>query len=215
MILGIDTATRRLSIALLDENEVLAEHHWLTANHHSKELSAAIGRMLEQATLTPPQLTAVGVAIGPGSFTGVRIGMAVAKGLAMALDIPLIGIMTTDIVAAATPADEIPLVAIVQAGRGRIIAGRYRWQSDAWLVEGTPILTTWPALLETIYEPTLLNGEIDQQGRQYVQGHTPKLRLLPPEARLRRASTLARLTRSQLRSDNIPSPALVVPIYLK
>ncbi len=213
MILGIDTATRRLSIALLDDEEVLAEHSWLTANQHSKELSPAIDRMLHQLEVAPRDLTAVGVAKGPGSFTGVRIGMGVAKGLAMALSIPLIGVLTLDVIAAATPGAEEPLVAIVQAGRGRIIAKTYHWQSDGWMADGAPTLTTWETLLDTVQVPTILNGEIT--GREHLQADQTYVRLLPPEMRLRRASTLARIAQQRLRNGETSSSTAVMPVYLK
>ena len=78
--------------------------------------------------MSPSDLAAIAVAIGPGSYTGLRIGLAFAKGLALANKTRLIGISTLDILAAAMPQAEGVLIAIAQAGRSRIWAGTYHWQ---------------------------------------------------------------------------------------
>ena len=79
MILAIDTATRMLSVALVSEVQILGEHTWTTANQHSVELVTCDCRLFKQTDMSPQDLTAIAVAQGPGSFTGVRIGMACGK----------------------------------------------------------------------------------------------------------------------------------------
>ena len=82
------------------------------------------------------------MAIGPGSFTGLRVGLALAKGLAMARGLPLVGIPTLDILAAAQPFMEMPLAATLRAGRGRLAVGWYRSNAGAWQpVEKVEVLT--------------------------------------------------------------------------
>ncbi len=147
MLLAIDTATRLLSLALIDEQYVLAEHTWLTPNQHNLELAPAIADILTQNHIQSHQLNAIAVAQGPGSFTGVRIGMAAAKGLALALDIPLIPVSTLDSVAAGTPPLHDTLIAVIQAGRRRIISATYEWQQDQWISIAAPQLTTWEKLM--------------------------------------------------------------------
>jgi tRNA threonylcarbamoyladenosine biosynthesis protein TsaB len=97
LLLAIDTATRFAGLALYDGDTILAESCWLSKNNHSVELMPALTRMLEQQTFTAGDLAAVAVSIGPGSFTGLRIGLSTAKGLAKAAEIPILGIPTLDI----------------------------------------------------------------------------------------------------------------------
>ena len=127
MLLAIDTATRCASIALYDGTRVLSEESWRTANYHTVELMPAIVRMVERQQLSVEALTAVGVSLGPGSFTGLRIGLGAAKGLALAREIPLLGLPTLKTVA--YPHFDWrrgAICAVVEAGRGRLSVGFYR-----------------------------------------------------------------------------------------
>jgi tRNA threonylcarbamoyladenosine biosynthesis protein TsaB len=215
IMLAIDTATRCLSVALANDAVILAERTWYTANQHSVELAPALEQMLAQTGLVARDLTAIAVAQGPGSFTGVRIGIGVAKGLALALQIPLIAVPTLDIVAAATPFFAGTLLVVIQAGRGRIITGNYEWHEKRWVVAGEPALMTWEALIEGIKERTLVNGEIDAHGQAVLQKSTIPVCLLPMAMQLRRAGFLAQLGLDRLDQGYQGDPAMVMPVYLK
>src|SRR5947207_262118 len=127
MLLAIDTATRTLSLALHDGMTVVAESSWRTSDHHTVELAPQTALLLRRAGLTPDQLPGIAVALGPGSYTGLRIGLGLAKGLALAHDLPLIGVPTFEILMRAQPAREEKVAAILQAGRRRILVAGYRW----------------------------------------------------------------------------------------
>src|SRR4051794_36673702 len=101
MLLAIDSATRVLSLALHDGAQLMAESTWTTSNRHTVELMPAIQQLLARVGLTPSTLTALAVSQGPGSFNGLRIGFSAAKGLSLALNIPLIAIPSLDALAAA------------------------------------------------------------------------------------------------------------------
>src|SRR5512137_2087890 len=120
MFLAIDTATRQISLALHDGHSVVAEQSWRTADYHTVELAPQTALLLRRAGTDPARLAGVAVAIGPGSYTGLRIGLGLAKGLALAHDLPLCGVPTFDILMRAQPPWEGKMVAILQAGRRRI-----------------------------------------------------------------------------------------------
>lgn len=197
MLLAIDTATYRASIALHDGNTLRGECSWEAANAHTVTLAPHIIELLRQTGVAVADLVGVAVCIGPGSYTGVRIGMAVAKGLTLTQQIPLVGASTLDILTEGQPPDPRPLYAIFAAGRRRLGYARYRFQEGAWRAEAPVALATWDELqLET---PALVVGEIDSQGRKALESLGAAITLPPPVWHLRRAGFLAEIAWRQLR----------------
>jgi tRNA threonylcarbamoyladenosine biosynthesis protein TsaB len=103
MLLAIDTSTARMGLALYDGVSVPGEFIWRSDLHHTQELAPALAELLRRVDIKMKAVTALGVALGPGSFTSLRVGLAFVKGLVLARHIPVIGIPTLDIVAAAIP----------------------------------------------------------------------------------------------------------------
>lgn len=216
MFLAIDTASRLLGIALHNGYNLLAEHSWYTRNQHNVELAPAVETMLNQAQVNPADLTGVAISQGPGSFTGLRIGLAFAKGMASALQIPLVPIPTFDIVAYSTPYYKGSLYTVIQAGRGRIHGQRYRWKKGGWEVADAPFNISWLEFVETLDKSILLSGEIDQQGLSILAEHQDKaIEVASGSQRLRRAGYLAELAYMQQEIVETTDPSLIVPIYLK
>jgi tRNA threonylcarbamoyladenosine biosynthesis protein TsaB len=219
MLLAIDSSTRTLSLALHDGDQILAESTWNTSNRHTVELSPAIQHLLAQVNLQPSSLSLLAVAQGPGSFNGLRIGFSVAKGLAMALNLPLLTIPTLDIVAAAQLPFDGLLVAVAQAGRGRVCAGSYRWSDEMWRSQNDVQIVSWQKLLE-IFAGTsiLISGEIDEPARgilsAFMQDSPDQVRIANPTFLLRRAGFLAELAWKRWREGDPGDPLAAVPFYL-
>ena len=113
MLLAVDTSTAQVGLAVYDGAQVLGEIIWRSKQHHTVELAPAVAELMRRSGLSMDELHALGVAIGPGSFTSLRVGLSLVKGLAMARSLPLIGIPTLDIYAAALPASKLPLLAAI------------------------------------------------------------------------------------------------------
>ena len=126
MLLAVDTSTQWTGLALYDGSQVFGEIGWPTHSHHTVELAPAVDRLLKQGGFHAAQIECLGVALGPGSFTSLRIGLALVKGMALALHIPVVGIPTLDFLAAAQPVRELPMAALLQAGRGRLALVWYK-----------------------------------------------------------------------------------------
>lgn len=214
MILAIDTATRLISIALHNGTQILAEHSWQSSNQHSVELSPAIDDMMHKAGVTGADLTAIAVAQGPGSFTGLRIGISVAKAMALALSLPLVAVPTFDIVAYATAYFKGSLYVAVQAGRGRIHVQRYRWQKGGWTPADDPENTDWETFLQSLDKTALISGDIDARGYTHLVDTDKPIEIASGTQRLRRAGHLAELALEQLLDDELPDPSFVKPMYL-
>jgi tRNA threonylcarbamoyladenosine biosynthesis protein TsaB len=215
LILAIDTATTAISLALHDGSTLIAERTWRAPGHHTVGLSPGLHGMLEHAGVKVRDVQAIAVALGPGSYTGLRIGMSLAKGIALTCNppIPLIGVPTLDIVAAAQPHQAERLWAVSQAGRGRINAGLYTWQDDSWQAAETPILVSWSELAARIEDVVQVSGEIDSAGIDTLAGLGERVIVSSPAQGLRRAGYLAEIGRKRFDAGQIDSPATLAPIY--
>ena len=222
MLLAIDTATRILSIALHDGDALLAECTLTVERNHSKVLAPLVQRTLAQCGSSPDDISALATCVGPGSYTGLRIGVALAKGMTAAGGLPLVPVSTLDIIAAAQDQaiDDESMIVTVQAGRNRVIWAQYRYQSGGWVAESTTRLGEWDELLDAIAEPYRLTGEINVSGRQRLQMAREagrEIHVTAPAKRLRRAGFLAEIAWERLRREGAAAfPAdQVKPIYLK
>ncbi len=211
MLLALDTATRSISLALHDGQSVLAEHTWRTADHHTVELAPTAALLLRRAGVEPRQLSGLAVALGPGSYTGLRIGLGFAKGLALAHNTPLVGVPTFEILLRAIEPRAEDVLAVLPAGRGRVSAAQYRWQNE-WVARGPIRLVDWDTLAADITEPTFVCGEVDEAGRAALREHKALVTLASPAQSLRRAGYLAEIGWERLRHSTIAASALA-PIY--
>lgn len=126
MLLALDTSTNFAAIALADGETLLAELNWRVGQHHGSETLERMRWLLSGQGVTMAQLDGLAVALGPGSFNGVRVALATAKSLAFALDIPLYGIPTLDISAWGARLSPDPIWSLLDAGRGEVYAARYQ-----------------------------------------------------------------------------------------
>ena len=218
MLLAIDTATQMASLALYDPSggRVLGEESWYSANRHTVEVMPRLDRLLGQQNITPAALTGLVVSLGPGSFTGLRIGLSVAKGLALALQVPVVGVPTLDVVAQPHMVQSLPIWAILQAGRGRICATQYAHHKGRWQRPGDYTLTTLAQLCQAVREPSLFCGEIDAQAADEIRQHLGLQAIIAtPAASMRRAAYLAELGWERLARGDIDDASALAPIYLK
>ncbi len=214
MLLAIDTSTRTLGVALYDGSHVICELVWTSADHHTVELAPAVVESFKRAGINAQDLDAVGVAIGPGSFTGLRIGLALAKGLVLARHIPVIGVPTLDILAAAQPVREGNLVVILLAGRGRLATGWYQVVEGAWRPTGETAVLTVDELARRIQQPTLVCGELSPEERRILGRKRKNVLLSSPAQSLRRPSFLAELAWQRWQAGQVNDPAALAPYYL-
>lgn len=214
MLLAIDTATKYAGLALYNQDGLYAEEAWYADRNHTIELMPRIVRMLQSATLPVAALAGVAVSLGPGSFTGLRIGLAAAKGMALPHQLPLVGVPTLETVAYPLRTHELPVWAIVQAGRGRILAACYQQSEDGWGAVSDIRLTDFHVLASQIKKPALCAGEINAEAAQTLRRVSrDKAVVLSPAARLRRAGYLAELAAARLAEGDRADPDRLSPIY--
>lgn len=221
LLLAIDTSTHVSSIALYDESGLVAETTWHSRENHTRSLMPEIVRLLELVKSAPADLRAVAIATGPGSFTGLRIGLAAAKGLAFSLNIALVGIPTLDISAGQFADQLLPVCAVIQAGRNRFGAAVYEMHSGQarrvgdYFFGSADALVTHLQTLKSFDTKFLVTGEMNTDLQSALHRTLSDTVVLVNEgANPRRAGVLAALAWRRWRSGQRDDIQALVPFYI-
>ncbi len=194
--LAIDTSTEQAGLALSTVEGVYT-HSWPASRAQTTTVLPEIDRMVAEANMVPADITGLIVATGPGTFTGLRVGLSIAKGIIAARQLPLVGIPTLEIVFAQHPDDDI--VAVLPAGRGRVV-----WQRRG----EAPVNSSMVELIEAVGHDNLV-GELtpDQQeqlreaGVEFQVEHRDPVRLLE-------------LGEARIETGEVDDPVTLEPTYL-
>lgn len=213
MELSIDTASEIASVALSHQGRLAAELTWRCRRNHSVELLPSIQKLLEQANVALADLSAVFVCIGPGMYTGLRVGISTGKGLARALGLPMVGVGRLELEAYPYGAFPGPVVAVHRAGRGELAWAAY--QADPWREVEPPQLATPERLARRIRRRTLVVGEMDPETAALVREASGGRAVIAPPPSIRRAAVLAELAFARMAMGQADEVALLRPIYLR
>ena len=216
VVLGIETSSLHGGVALVGERGLIGESVLNIEVTYSERILPAIDRLLAEAGLAVPDLGGLAVAIGPGSFTGLRIGLSTAKGLAAASATPLVGVPTLRAMAWGLPFARHPICPILDARKGEVYCALFRWTEGGLVQEMEDAALAPEALAARITEPTILLGEGVAGYRQFLAGALGPLALFPPAALAgARPAAVAALGRARLLRGERDDPAALVPRYLR
>jgi tRNA threonylcarbamoyladenosine biosynthesis protein TsaB len=214
MLLAVDTSTTQIGLALYDGTQVIGETLWHGKLRHTTTLAPTVADLLERTNTKMSDVEAIAIALGPGSFTSLRVGLAFVKGLALARHVPLIGIRTLDMLTAAQPARDLDLVAVLQAGRGRLAVSRYHApDGQTWQPNGEPTVMRIDELLESIHSPTMVCGELTADERKQL-ADDDRIQLGTPTQCTRRPAFLAELAWQRYQANDTDDAASLAPIYV-
>jgi tRNA threonylcarbamoyladenosine biosynthesis protein TsaB len=208
-LLAVETSTLAGGVALLDGERLVAEYLLDVGIAHSERLMAAVDRALADARWSMRDLAGLAVAIGPGSFTGLRIAVSTVKGLGLALGLPIAAVPTLDAMAAAHPWVSLPVVPVLDARKGEVYASRYHWEDGAMRRDWEYAALAPEALAARLSEPTLLVGD----GAAGIV--SPHARLAPPPRRLPSPACVGALGLARLQRGESVSPTELTPLYLR
>ena len=217
-ILAIDTASSVSSVAVASEGKLQAEVTVEAGRTHSETLLSHIEGALSFAGVERSALTGVAVSIGPGSFTGLRIGLATVKAIAYGLGIPLVGVSTLAALALAVPVPDVHTLALMDAQKGNAYAGLYEWRAGN-LHEVCPVRVA--PLAEAIAEaagrgkPVLLTGELAVKKRARLGNLPDNVTLAPAHLLTARASHVAWLGIARLAAGERDDPMTLEPFYIR
>jgi tRNA threonylcarbamoyladenosine biosynthesis protein TsaB len=216
----VETSTLSGAAALVEGDTVVAEYRLNVAITHSERLLPAIDHVLATAGLRPADVDAFAVAIGPGSFTGLRIGLATMKSLAFVAGKPLCGVPTLDALAWSLPFAAYPVCPVLDARKGEVYTALYR-------TDGGRLERLWeyralaPEALAAALErehggPVVFLGDgVATYAAVLRERLGEAARFAPPAQRLPSAVTVAELARAGLERGETADPATLVPLYLR
>jgi tRNA threonylcarbamoyladenosine biosynthesis protein TsaB len=215
LLIAIDTATHFAGLALYDGDVIRSEAYWRSNRNHSVELMPQLVRMLGQQQVSASDIAAVAVAVGPGSFTGLRIGLSVAKGLAMTCGIPLLGVPTLDVLAFQHAEQRRPIWAVIQAGRSRLCVARYERRRGRWRQHGEIQLATLDGLVDLIAGRCLVCGELSRSDVAHIAARTEQdVTFAIPSQSMRRPACLAELAWRRFEQGDSDDVATLSPVYI-
>ena len=226
MELAIDTATEIASIALSSAGKVEAEMSWPAGQNHTVELIPNLLYLLRQAKMElegeagsvgRAKIEAIIVAKGPGSFNGLRVGVGTAKGLAFALDIPLVGIGTLEAEAFPYARTGLPICPVQDAGRGEIATALYQVEDREWHQLIEEHITTVEELCESISSKTVFCGRFSERSYDFARRIEEMMgeKAVILDNTFCRAGFLAELGYRRLERGERDDVATVQPLYLR
>jgi tRNA threonylcarbamoyladenosine biosynthesis protein TsaB len=215
MLLALDTSTRFASIALYDENGVQGEHTWRVEQNHTEDLMPNVVALMKAAQITPAALTGIVVALGPGSFNGLRVAMSAAKGFASSLHIPLVGFSTLEALAYQHGSLSLPVRPILEGGGHELATALYKVARNHWTQVEEPHLATAEDICTATNQRTIFCGEISPALAADLRQNVEYAIVAPAAANARRAGYLAELGWYSIRDGRGDDPTTLQPLYLR
>lgn len=215
-LLAIDTSTAYASVALYDGSVLLAEGTWHAHRRHDDHLFPEIARLLAIGGVALTDVTRVAVAIGPGSFTGLRVAIAAAQGIARASGAAAVGVPTLDVAAYPFAASRMRVCALIPAGRGEHYAAVYRAHRGQWARRGEVSTGSVDDLARTIATDTIFVGEFDEATAQALRDRLgARAAFAPRNAAIRRAGHLAEIGWARIERGERAAAETLEPLYIR
>lgn len=217
-VLALESSTAAGSIALVDGEELRAEVWFSNSRTHSERILRWVDQVLRDGLVKGTDLEGIAVGLGPGSFTGLRIALSSAKGLAFALGIPLVGIPTLEALAHNLPYFQGAVCVMLDARRAKVYGGIFRGGGDGYRMktEGPYGLWEVSSWVRSFSGPTVFVGDGAIAYREDIRAIMGDLALFaPPELMHPRASVVARLGSERLASGKGDELESLAPLYMQ
>ena len=217
-ILGIDTSTMAANVAVLEDDKLICEYTINTKKTHSQKLMPMIENMLKLSDLDIKEIDAIAICVGPGSFTGLRIGMATAKAMAHVNNIPLIGVNSLEILGANMDLCNRNICSILDAQRNQVYMNKYILKDDKITELEEISIKPIDELLEEISssnEDWVLVGEVVYKYKEKIE-EISNITIPSPANNITKASTLCFVARDKmLANDQVYNCYNINPMYIR
>ena len=193
-----------------------ATYNWRSAHNHTAELMPAVEQVLSSAGIRTEELSVIAVALGPGGFSALRVGISVAKGLALASTAALIGVGTLEMEAYPYADTDLVIAPLLEAGREQVATALFQKMDGTWQKIGAEHTSTLEELVKTVPDGTLICGEGAVVHlpflKERLESRAKVVELHSPGARLEALAALANVKASEDVEEN---PATLQPLYLR
>ena len=217
-ILGIDTSTMAANVAVLEDDKLICEYTINTKKTHSQKLMPMIENILKLSDLDIKEIDAIAICVGPGSFTGLRIGMATAKAMAHVNNIPLIGVNSLEILGANMDLCNRNICSILDAQRNQVYMNKYILKDDKITELEEISIKPIDELLEEISssnEDWVLVGEAVYKYKEKIE-EISNITIPLPANNITKASTLCFVARDKmLANDQVYNCYNINPMYIR
>jgi tRNA threonylcarbamoyladenosine biosynthesis protein TsaB len=216
-VVGIDTSTASGSVGLTEDDEVIAEHFLKTPVTHSERLLDSIELVLREARWTMEDVEGWAISAGPGSFTGLRIGVSTVKGLAFATEKPVVRVPTLDALASQISATPYLICPILDARKREVYTAFYRYEEDLSLGRRSAYQAVGPDdLVKRIGERTIFIGDGVKTYGNFLRRSLPSFAVFPPsDLNVLHGGRVAQWGLGPLRRKEHSDLSAFVPIYIR
>ena len=213
IVLAVDTSTSSCSVALLEDDRLLAEVTYTSGKTHSRHLMRIIQSLLERCDKHPDDLEGIAVTKGPGTFTGLRIGLSTVKGLAAGLQVPVVGIGSLAALAYPFRSFEYPIVPMIDARRGEVYFtpghGKKRGGGEDAQIEASPP----DAIVKRLPAGSVLVGTGALCYRHLFE--SSGFQLANPEQHIIRAASVGLLAMERFHEKDVDLDGTLIPDYIR
>jgi tRNA threonylcarbamoyladenosine biosynthesis protein TsaB len=213
--LAIETSGRVGSVALVQDGAVVAEDEFAHGLKHAAEMIPRIDRLCRAMDWRPNDLQEVYVSAGPGSFTGLRIGVTLAKSVSLATGARLIAVPTVRVLVRNAPPEANNVVIVLDAKRDQIFSARFARTNGAWVEEEPARLTDLVSALSTSSRPVWLLGEGLPYHNQFVPKTDPQVHVTPSELWQAKVAAVAGEGTQMAKEGRYSDPDRLIPVYIR
>jgi tRNA threonylcarbamoyladenosine biosynthesis protein TsaB len=214
-ILAVETSTLAGGVAVLERGRLVGQILLDVALTHSERLMAMVDRLLRDCGWHMSDVKGLAVSVGPGSFTGLRVGIATVKGLAMALGLPVAAVPTLDALASNLPFADALVCPLLDARKGEVYCSLYRWRGDR-LERVSEYLALSPrAAAERLTPPVIVVGDGVGACLPFLSALGPGVRVAPAAQSVASAAVVGQLGHAMLESGQVVAADDLAPLYLR
>jgi tRNA threonylcarbamoyladenosine biosynthesis protein TsaB len=215
-ILGIETSTKTGSVAIVSDAGVVAQYSLNIEVTHSERLMSTVDQVLRATGMTMSDMDGFAVAIGPGSFTGLRIGLATVKGLALVTNKPVAAVPTLEALAWNLPYTDVPVCPMLDARKNEVYAALYEFQGRGLMQLMPESALSIKALGEVLSGSVIFSGEASRLYRNEIEKQFgERARFAPLAALLPSAATVAELGLARIADGRQTDADSLTPLYVR
>jgi tRNA threonylcarbamoyladenosine biosynthesis protein TsaB len=213
--LAIETSGRIGSLALAEDGRAVAEENFAHGLQHAAEIVPIIARMGDSRGWKPADIEEIYVSAGPGSFTGLRVGITVAKSLAFATSARIVAVPSVEVLARNAPAGWANLIVVLDAKRDQIFTASFENRANVPVIREPAHLDSLAQMLAKTPRPVHLLGEGDPYHEKFIPKDDPAIHVNPSELWRARASVVAQLGHAMARENRFTDAMSLTPIYIR